>query len=266
MRVNEKIVSTTKNVSEELIVHINREDDLICVSDLLAEPLKRPYTLSLSEVLQRIKNKEAKLESLSIPSEVMDEDGDFETKHKEKRDAAYAAIESLVSNPMMLHRYFYGDAAGILANLVATSGRSKKFVQKMINRFFAGGAFKNTLLPTYYNCGKNFSLPPKPIYLDDKTVCLKSKPGINSSKKDPHRHLTLLDVANIRQFSKTIKIKHKVVFKRLYLDFTIKYMSIKVAARRNVLSGDSAFTNMPLPPRMRISPLSFKYQLKKCSL
>ncbi|MGO4891851.1 hypothetical protein [Flavobacterium sp. W21_SRS_FM6] len=262
MLVNDRIVSNNKNASAELIVHINRELQLITVTDLLAKPFRRPYVISLPEVEQKLKRKEIRIEEHKFPPQFIMLQGNLPAGWVEKRDAAYSCIVDLVENPHMLFEYFYGDSSGILRSLVKKSGKDKKFVQKSINKYFAGGGFKNALLPTYFNCGKFYSLPQEPKFTKNNEICHKSKPGPLTSKGLLFRQTTLIDKENVRQFAKKMKITGKVNLKNLYGDYCKIYQSAEVAAVAHSNAAEKVTSIIPLNHTLRISKRSFARLLK----
>lgn len=263
MLVNEKIVSNNKNAREELIVHINHELQLVTVTDLLAKPFRRPYVISLPEVEQKLKKKELRIEEHKLPSQYIMLKKNLPKTWLEKRDAAYSCIKDLVENPDMIFKYFYGDKSGILRYLVRDSGKGKKYVQEAINKYFAGGGLKNALLPTYFNCGVNHSLPKEPKFTKNNDICLKSKPGPRTTKGLISRQTTCMDKENVRQFAKKMKIAGKVSLKNLYRDFCKKYQTAEVAAITRLSTAKKSTTSIPLNHSLRLSKRSFARLIKK---
>lgn len=153
MRINQKIVSKTKNQSELLIVDICLDNRLIAVSDLLADSPKRPFVISLEHVESDINAARVSITDHDFPEIFYQPDSVFDPKWIEKREQCLATIKPLIVDPDLKHRYLYGESNGILNQLIAQSGRSKKYVSSCLNRYFKCGGMPNSLLPRYYECG-----------------------------------------------------------------------------------------------------------------
>ena len=154
MQLNQKLVSTNKNPAEFLIVDVNYMRQQIVIVDMLCKSPKRPRAVSFDWAQEKLASKEMKLEDHEHSDLLMANDSDLDPKWVKRRDEAFAAVSSLVENPIQLEHYFYGDSSGILARLIKESGRSKKYVQASINRFFRYGSVLNALLPHYEELGK----------------------------------------------------------------------------------------------------------------
>ncbi len=263
MLVNQKLVSTNKNEEEWLIVDVNDYREEVVVTDMLANPPKRPVTKPFIWVLRKLNEKTAELIDHEHPDELFYLDSGLKAGWIEKRDSAYEAITSLVDDELVLDDYFYGDSDGILNRLVNESGRSKKFVQASINRYFRYGCMVNSLLPRYFVCGKNYRMLATPNIKKGK-VCLKSKPGPKTKYGNPYRQVTQIDRANIQTFAKKLGEIKTVNLTDLHRDFCREYF-VRLIRPEGVDESDIAEDFYAVLPRMHlISPRSFKRELKKC--
>lgn len=264
MRINQKIVSKTKNQSELLIVDICLDNRLIAVSDLLADSPKRPFVISLEHVESDINAARVSIADHDFPEIFYQPDSVFDPKWIEKREQCLATIKPLIVDPDLKHRYLYGESNGILNQLIAQSGRSKKYVSSCLNRYFKCGGMPNSLLPRYYECGLNHQLPTKSLELDDGKICLASKRGRETNYGNPYRGITQQDIKNIELFSRSIRSGEEVVLSKLYLDYCMTYASVEMSPK-NVGDGEiSESVKISLPKEHLISPRSFKRQLMKC--
>ncbi len=264
MRINQKIVSNTKNKSELLIVDICLDNRLIAVSDLLTDSPKRPFFISLEHVESDINSARVSIADHDFPEIFYQPDSAFDPRWIDKRDQCLATIKPLIVDPDLKHRYLYGESNGILKQLIIQSGRSKKYVSSCLNRYFKCGGMKNSLLPRYYECGLNHQLPTKTIKLDDGKICLASKRGRETNYGNPYRGITQQDIKNIDLFSKSIRSGEEVVLSKLYLDYCMTYASVELSPK-SVGDGEvSESVKVLLPKDHLISPRSFKRQLMKC--
>ncbi|RYV01885.1 transposase [Shewanella sp. OPT22] len=264
MQLNQKLVSTNKNPAEFLIIDVNHQRQQITIVDMLCNPPKRPRAQSFSWAQEKLASKELKLEDHEHSDFVTIEDRELNPKWIDKRNKAYAVIIDLVESPQKLDRYFYGDAEGILKRLIKNCGRSKKYVQAAINRYFRHGSVPNALLPHYDVCGKNYKGPEKPVYKKDGQTCLKSKPGPNTKYGNPFRHITLEDKRKILEFSKKLKDLKTVNLQDLYTDYCQEYCVVRIRPE-GAQDNDIADEFYSCLPRTRlISPRAFKRYLKKC--
>jgi putative transposase len=263
MLVNQKLVSTNKNEEEWLIVDVNDYREEVVVTDMLANPPKRPITKPFSWVFRKLNEKTAELIDHEHPDELFYLDSGLKAGWIIKRDAAHEAITSLVDDEIVLDSYFYGDSDGILNRLIKESGRSKKFVQASINRYFRYGCMVNSLLPRYFVCGNNYRMLSIPNIKKGK-VCLKSKPGPKTKYGKPYRQVTELDRANIQTFAKKLGDIKTVNLTDLYRDFCREYFLLLIRPE-GVDESDIAEDFYAVLPRTHIiSPRSFKRELKKC--
>lgn len=264
MQLNQKLVSTNKNPAEYLIVDVNQERQQVAVVDMLCDPPKRPKAQSFAWVQEKLASKELKLEEHDHSDLLMADDSELKPSWIKRRDAAYLAISSLVEDPNQLDQYFYGDSSGILARLIKESGRSRKWVQASINRYFRYGSVPNALLPHYEELGKKYVGPEKPIYKEDGSTCLKSKPGPKTKYGNAYRYITVEDKQNIFEFSKKLKDLKEVNLQDLYTDYC-KENCVVAIRPEGVDDDDIAEEFYAVLPRVRlISPRAFKRHLKKC--
>lgn len=264
MQRNQKLVSTNQNPAAFLIVDVNDDLQQVAIVDLLTDSPKRPRARSYTWVQEKLNAKVLELVDHDHSDLLWADDSELKPKWCEKRDQAFSAIRDLVEDPIRLEHYLYGDPEGILQQLIADSGRSKKYVQSAINRYFRFGAVPNALLPQYFLCGKNYRGPEKPIFRKDGKTCLKSKPGRPTKYGDPYRHITLEDKAQIRAFSERLKDLTGVNLTDLYRDYCRLYCTVKVRPE-GADDSDIAREFYALLPRTRlISPRAFKRYLKQC--
>lgn len=263
MLVNQKLVSTNKNEEAWLIVGVNEYTNQVVVTDMLANPARRPKAKSFEWALTKLENNTFELLDHDFPDEIWLEDSDLKAKDIEKREDAYKTIKSLVEDPYLLDEYFYGDPSNILKRLIKESGRSKKFVQASINRYFRYGSTRNSLLPRYFVCGKNYQHLSEPRIADNGEVCLKSKPGPKTKYGEPFRQTTLLDKKNVQEFCQRLGDIKTVVLTDLYRDFCRTYcvVEIRPEGAEDEDIGEKFFA--VVPRRYRISPASFKREVKK---
>jgi len=276
MQPNQKIVSNNKDPLEWLIVDIYEEGGVVAISDLLLKNPKRPKLKNISDINDMIATKKVVIEQHHFPDELYKKDSELPASWIKKREGIWAAIEPLTDNNELKFNYLFGDKSGILETLISESGRSKKLVSGAVNRYFAFGGFKNSLLPHYFNSGSNYSLPETVIYLDDGSVSLASKrgkkPKVNEVqayaidiKIKPHRGVTQADIKDIQQFSKSIESGTKAVLSDLYSEYCKKYCVSLIKPRKQESSTDETIQTMRVvhAKAFRISPYSFKQQLKK---
>ncbi|MEF1308098.1 integrase, partial [Vibrio owensii] len=107
-------------------------------------------------------------------AELLEQDSSRQ-KWLDRRDEAYSVIAPLVEDDEKRYEYLFGDASGVLRELITTSGRSRKYVSKTLNRYWYFGSHKNALLPLWRNCGSNSTLPEKPVF--DEVQCSINKSG-----------------------------------------------------------------------------------------
>jgi putative transposase len=263
LQINQVIVSNNKNPLKLLIVGIDYKNGGVAVSDLLTTPFKRPTVYKFSEIKQNCEDKIWRIEDHEFDDFLFSCDEDISDEWIRIRDDNYKSIQRLVEDPNRLHRYLFGNSAGILTDLVNTSGRSKKLVQAAINKYFANGRFFNSLLPTYYVCGKSYKGPEEPKLIDGYKVCLKSKPGKPTESGDAYRHITQKDKRNIEAFSKKVKRGQQVILTKLYNKYCMAYFVFKLKPK---LIPDSEIAEdfyTVLPRTHRISPRAFKRYIQK---
>ncbi|CAH1589370.1 transposase [Vibrio rotiferianus] len=265
MLVNQVLRSTGKREPVELlIVDINDDEGLVAVTDILVDKPRRPFVLCVNDVEIKLRNNEWELDAHDFPEKLFANDSELSEKNKTMRDDANDAIAPLIDNPEKRYDYLYGDSAGIVPELIALSGRSKKYITTCLNRHFYYGGFENSVMPTYFFCGKNFSLAPEPVLLDDGTVCLAQKPGRKTKYGNPYRHVTQMDVDNIKKFvNRHIRNNQQVVLEELYAEFIALYYTTTVKYK-NIPDKDIAEPfRIVLNRRHLISARAFKHQVNK---
>ncbi|EKA7380509.1 integrase [Vibrio parahaemolyticus] len=265
MLVNQVLRSTGKREPlEYLIVDIDTDNLLISVTDLLVIKPKRPFVLTMDEVNMKLKSNEWELDNHDFPNELFAHDSDLKTDDIKMRNNANEAIAPLINNPVKKHNYLYRDSTGFVAELMQRSNRSKKYITTCLNRHFYYGGFTNSVLPTYYACGKNFSLPPEPVMLENGNVCLARKPGRETIHGEAYRYVTQKDVDNIKKFARQhIKNNQQVVLEELYTEFIAQFYTTTVK-RNNIPDEDIAEPfRIVLERRHLISSRAFKRQLNK---
>lgn len=276
MQPNQKIVSNNKEPLEWLIVDVFEEEGVVALSDLLLKKPKRPFRKKINVIQEMIAAKKVVVEQHHFPAELYKKDSELPTDWIDIRDKAWAAISPLAENPEVKFNYLFGDKTGILESLILLSCRSKKFVTGSLNRYFALGGFKNSVLPHYFNSGSNFFIPETVTYLDDGSVSLASKRGKKPPtaevqsyalkiKIKPHRGITRSDIRDIEKFSKSIESGMKVVLSDLYVSYCKKFCVSYIKPKKQLGLKDEKISAMPVPhgKAFRISPESFKRQLKK---
>ncbi|MEE1673714.1 transposase [Agarivorans aestuarii] len=288
MLVNQRIgsVGTKEKFVELLIVDINEQEGKIAVTDVSRDTPRRPSVLNIEYVETKLRLKQWKLEDHDFPEALYKPDtalverflskqlfhvqSNAKSKSKslrnplEMRDEAWSALDPLLDNPELRHRYLYGDPAGILTQLEALSGRSRKYITTNLNRYFYYGGMRNSLLPTYYFCGSNFSLQESRKLLEDGSYDLSRKPGPDTEHGNAYNFVTKDEIAKIEKFLKRhIPNKQDVVLERLYDDYIENCCSIKI--RPNGATDDDIIQDfhMALERRHLISPKAFKRQVKK---
>lgn len=264
MLVNQKLVSNGKRKAVELlIVHVNDATGQIAVSDLLDQIPRRPKILNVLHVEEMLRTGAWRMVPHDFPDELFVIDELINKKHLIKRDKAWMGISPLVEDEGVLSHYLYGSSKGIVAELVERSGTSKKFITTSINRYFSMGGFKNSLLPQYFFCGKQFSLREAPESLVDGTINLASKPGRETKYGNPFRQVTQLDVDNIRKFSTKIRNGQQVVLEDIYKEFCGSYLSTVIKPKEAPDEDIAEPFRMVLDRRNLISSRAFKRQLNK---
>ncbi|RCU45682.1 transposase [Corallincola holothuriorum] len=288
MQVNQRIgsVGTKEKFVELLIVDINEQEGKVAVTDVSIDAPRRPTVLNIEYVEQKLKLKQWQLELHDFPESLYQPDkalverflakqlshvkSNAKGKSKslrnplEMRDEAWDALKPLLDDPEMLHRYLYGDPAGILAHLEALSGRSRKYITTNLNRYFYYGGMRNSLLPTYYFCGTNFQLQDTRKQLEDGSYDLSSKPGPATQNGNEYNFVTKSEVEQIKSFLKrNLANKQEVVLEKLYDSYIEKHCSVKI--RPNGATDDDIIQDfhMALERRHLISPKAFKRQVKK---
>lgn len=257
MRVNQKLITNTNGGSEFLIVSICYDMGLLAVSELLDGPPKRPTNLLIENVESNIESGEWTLAEHQFPKVLFSSDSELEPQWIKIRNERLAVISPLLSQPELLHRYLYGDASGILKTLIENSGRSRKYICAQLNSYFFFGAFPNSLLPHYFNCGSNFQLPDVP--LGQKAT----KSGPITRYGTPYRGVTQRDIIQIERFSKSIKSGSEVRLSELYFDYCLKYECVNVLPKGIEDCDIAEPIKMLLHREYLISPRIFKYHLKK---
>ncbi len=263
MRVNQKIVSDTKNRSELLIIDICWDTMRLAVTELLFDSPKRLFTLSLDEVKNDICQGRRHIADHDFPKIIYEADNNLSPNWIKKRDEGLAALEPLISDPELRHRYLYGDSSGILQLLIEHSGKSKKYVTGQLNRYFRCGGMPNALLPNYFACGKNHQLPTTYLELEKGKICLASKRGRETLYGKSYRGITQQDIKNIVLFSKKIRSGTEVQLSRLYLNFCMEYASAELRPMGAPDEDIAEPFKMLLSRNYLISPKSFKRQLTK---
>lgn len=265
MLVNQVLASTRKGESAKLlIVDINEELGLIAVSDVSLKTPKRPGVLSMNDVNDKLASGEWEILSHDFPAALMIRDDLIKPEHLARRDAASNAIAPLLEDSQALDAYLYGDASGMVSELMTLSGRSKKYITTQLNKHFYYGGFKNSVLPSYYFCGKNFSLPAAPKILADGSVCLAQKPGIETVYGEPYRSVTQMDVENVKKFARAyVKPGHQVVLEDLYADFIAKYYTVGIKNKFIPDEDVAEKFKIVLSRKHLISSRAFKRQINK---
>jgi putative transposase len=262
VRVNQKVTSLTKNPGSWLIVEIYA-DELVALSDLSKKRPTRPFVKPMGDLIQSMARKELEIVDHEFPAEMYLADTSLPAPALEKRDAALEALRPIIEDNDRRFRYLFTDPSGVLADLIQQSGRSKKYVATCLNRYFAFGSMPNALLPHYFNCGMNTHLPKQPRFLDDGSVCMKSKRGRKTRYGERYRGITQADIDNIRHFVKTkIPSGQKLFMPALYKAFCKHYCTTEITLKTE---GDDRASSMRVlnPPNYRISPRSFARILKQ---
>ena len=264
MLPNQVLLSTNKNPGKYLIVDVNYQHQKVVVVDMLDNPPKRPRARPFKWVNEKLEAETFKLVDHEHPDVLLTPDNKLNSTWTRRRDEAYEAISMLVADPLYLEQYFYGDAEGILKLLIDTSGRTKKYVQSAINRYFRYDSVPNALLPRYFVVGKSYQNPENPIFLKNGKVCLKSKPGRKTTYGNPYRHVTKKDKADIKKFSSKLKNIKTINLIDIYRDYCREYCLLPVRPKgaRDEDIAEECFTL--LPRTHLISPRAFKRELKKC--
>ncbi|QSX34468.1 transposase [Shewanella avicenniae] len=287
MRINQRIVSTNDNSVNWLIVAIDDTSGMIAVSDLNAVRPRRPTVLAVSDVIRHINANRWALAEHEFPAALYVSDSKMKEIHLAKqlahhtsaakskskqlrdplqmRDEAWSALSPLLSDPAKLHTYLYGHSAGIVSELMSGSNRSKKYITSNLNAYFYYGSIKNALLPKYFWCGSEFTLPQEPVRLDDGSFDLSSKPGQKVKYgAQQYRHVTAKDIIEIKVFlKKNLKNRQQVKLSYLYDEYV--YGCCSVAIRPENMPDDEIAVElrMPLPKNHRLSPRAFSRQVKK---
>jgi len=262
--VNQVIKSTGKKQAVKLlIVDVCEETNQIAVSDLSEKPVGRPIKYTVEHVEKMIRTKKWEFDSHDFPDYIYRSDGDIPKTYLVTRDERYNAIKPLLEDDDQLHRYLYSDSSRIVNQLMEMSKRSKKYITQSINRYFAMGGFKNSLLPGYYNCGTNFELQDDVIVLENDEVCLANKAGRKTKYGAPYRSITKADVIKIKKFSTKIKNGQQVVLADLYADFCGENLSVKIKPKGAPEEDIAAPFRMILGRHHRFSSRAFKRQLNK---
>ncbi|QOL25669.1 transposase [Thalassotalea sp. LPB0316] len=286
MHINQ-IIKTVNKKHEQIHYRIvGFYKDKVAVSDLSLKTPKRPFTISLDKLNDLLRRKIWAIFDPNIPEILFLDDQQYIIKFKEieltrlkskskkrdtkllnqleMRDKAWETIKPLVTDEDKLVAYLFGEPNGILEDLIRKSGRSKKYVAATLNRFFKNGGFKNALLPEYYNCGKNFSLPKEPQRRKDGQFDLSQKPGPAKRFGSPHRHVTQSDVKDITAFvRKNLKARQEVVKADFYADYLHEYASIRVTPKGAPDEDIKQEFRMVLEVRETISQRSFIRQVNK---
>ncbi|QUM75529.1 transposase [Moritella sp. 24] len=267
MLPNQKLISNNKNKLEWLIVEIAEDFDLVAFSDLLTVPPKRPFTKTISEVYDWLEEGSVIITHHHFPYAIQLHDEKIPPDWLEKRDSAVNALSPMIDDHELRFRYLFGDSAGILTSLIASSGRSRKFVTGSINRFFSHGGINNSLLPHYFASGSNYKLPVIHTVTGSGEVCIASKRGRHQKYGEHHRGINLSDIRNIQAFSKKIPSGDKVVLADLYLKFNMQYFRVDIKPKGRKKSDENremvSSIHMILPMQYRVSQRAFKYHLKK---
>lgn len=138
MRINQKLVDGKKGL-EYLIVDICQDLDQIAVTQLNVERPKRPHTIMLSDTLSQIElGKWKVLEHSFSPYLYMSDEELLKDKKRRKwlqrRDSSFNIIAPLIDNDELRYNYLFIDSSSILHRLIETSGRSRSYVAKILNR------------------------------------------------------------------------------------------------------------------------------------
>ena len=263
MLPNQKIVSRNKNQIEWLIVEVAEDLDLVALTDLSLKRPKRPFTKRISELQESFDKGTMEVVDHSLPRALELRDELIPDKWLKKRDEANEAIAPVITDRTLRFEYLFGNSSGILLHLIRVTGRSKKYIATTLNRFFAFGGFPNSLLPQYFMCGSNYSLPASYVVLENNQVCLASKPGPRVKYGDEYRGITREDVNNITEFCKGIPAGTKVIASNLYLDYCLKYCMVRFKPKNAPDNDVAEQTQMILPRCFRISPRAFIRKVKK---
>ena len=263
MLPNQKIVSRNKNQIEWLIVEVAEDLDLVALTDLSLKRPKRPFTKRISELQESFDKGTMEVVDHTLPPALEMRDELIPDKWLKKRDEANEAIAPIITDRTLRYEYLFGNSSGILLHLVRVTGRSKKYIATTLNRFFAFGGFPNSLLPHYFMCGSNYSLPANYVVLENNRVCLASKPGPRVNYGDEFRGITREDVNNITDFCKSIPSGEKVVARDLYRKYCREYCLVTIKPKQAPNNDIAEPTKMILPRNYRISPRAFIRRVKK---
>ncbi|GFD71842.1 transposase [Alteromonas marina] len=284
MLVNQIITSVNPKRPEVKYRIVAEEKDEIAASDLSCNRPRRPFTINIEYFDQKVKRKEWVLLPPDLPDILFEDDSYFKQKLLAKklkllkknaandevkdplamRDAAWSTIKPLVKDPEKLHRYLFGDPKGLLQELIELSQRNKKYVTSMLNRYFRDGGIKNALLPNYFNCGQNFSLPKSPKLNEAGLYDLSSKPGPETVNGNAYRHVTQKDVQDIEQFARShLRNRKEVVLEDLYEDYIYRYGSVSIRPKGATIEEMIEELRVPLGNNHVISSRAFKRQINK---
>ncbi|MCH1929546.1 transposase [Shewanella sp. A25] len=284
MFVNQIIASVNPKHPEVNYRIVAIEADKIAVSDLSCNRPRRPFTINVAYLNHKKDSKAWVLLEPSLPEILFKDDSYFKQKVFAKklkslsnnaanddvydplalRDTAWETIQPLVDDPQKLHRYLFGDPTGLLQELIELSQRSKKYVTSMLNRYFRDGGIKNALIPNYYNCGQNFSLPDLPKLNDDGSYDLSSKPGPATKYGNSYRHVTQKDVEDIEKFARShLRNRKEVVLEDLYKEFIRFFGSVSIRPKGATIEEMMEEFRLPLGNNHVISSRAFKRQINK---
>ncbi|RZR09485.1 integrase [Vibrio vulnificus] len=263
MLINQKLISKADGI-EYLIVDLCDGRELIAATQINDKQPLRPTLLKMQEVLKNIQNNLWELTDSKFTSTLFMSDEEILKKDSsrqkwlDRRDEAYKVIAPLVEDDEKRYDYLFGDASGVLRELIEKSGRSRKYVSQTLNRYWYFGSHKNALLPLWRNCGSNSTLPEKPVF-DDEGQCSVNKSGPKTRYGSEYRGATQEDIKNINKFAKKIPKGGKVRLSYLYEEFCREYLYPTVKPTID----DAEALVIRLPKKYLISPESFKYHLKK---
>lgn len=138
------------------VLYVCRDSAAVWVFDLNSKNAL-PRAISRAELATWIADRFAEIADDPFPPPLL-RDADMSPSWSERRDAAWAAIEPLVTDEPRI--YAPSLRARIVAARVEKTGVSRPTLYGYLRRYWRCGCIANALVPRYDNCGGRGSLKP----------------------------------------------------------------------------------------------------------
>ncbi|MYL34959.1 DDE-type integrase/transposase/recombinase [Pontibacillus yanchengensis] len=174
----ERVLWISPELNNVIVIKIDKGQDL-------------PFSRSYSEILYALNTLKARKLKVDPNNMLMEVNKEYIEIHKDKRDKAWSVIKDIVTIEPNI--YLRDERGELIRECIKNHGVTKKYLYKMLKRYWVGGKVKNALMPNYWKSGgkgqaKNLSNKKigRPSNLSKENPELKGVNVLESDKKIFH--------------------------------------------------------------------------------